>query len=119
MKKLKRILLVITILFAVFFTWVEIVNWHSKDMTYRQKILKTVYPALMWFTKLTKKNTMNLSHEKTIPPVSFYSLKATLNNGQVLDFGSLKGKKVLLVNTASNCGYTEQYDGLQRLSQEH
>ncbi|HVZ26536.1 MAG TPA: hypothetical protein VG842_10795, partial [Sediminibacterium sp.] len=50
-----------------------------------------------------------------VPPVSFYSLKVTDNKGQLFDFGSLKGKKVLIVNTASNCGFTGQYDELQRL----
>lgn len=37
-------------------------------------------------------------------------------NGTRLDFAQLKGKKVLLVNTASDCGYTGQYDDLQKLS---
>jgi len=49
---------------------------------------------------------------------SFYNLKTTLNNGDVLDFASLKNKKVLLVNTASDCGYTNQYDGLQALHEK-
>ncbi len=36
-------------------------------------------------------------------------------DGKVLKFSSLKGKKVLLVNVASECGYTYQYEGLQKL----
>lgn len=59
-----------------------------------------------------------LTNEKTQPPVSFYSLKATLGNGGEFDFTQLKGKKVLLVNTASNCGYTNQYDDLQKLNEQ-
>lgn len=51
------------------------------------------------------------------PPTSFYSLSTTLNNGKELPFEKLKGKKVLLVNTASNCGYTPQYAELQKLYQ--
>jgi glutathione peroxidase len=50
-----------------------------------------------------------------IPIVSFYSLSAILNNGNELIFEDLKGKKVLIVNTASNCGYTNQYSELQQL----
>ena len=51
------------------------------------------------------------------PPVSFYSLSGTLNNGKEFLFESLQGKFVLLVNTASECGYTGQYDNLEKLHQ--
>lgn len=119
MKKLKRFLVVLLVLIAAFAVYVEIVNRNSTNMTYRQKILKAVYPALMWFTKLAGKNTQQLSNEKAAPPVSFYSLKGSLNNGNNLDFASLKGKKVLLVNTASECGYTNQYDDLQKLAEQY
>jgi glutathione peroxidase len=88
-------------------------------MTYRQKILKAVYPALMWWTKITGKNTKTATNEKAAPLVSFYNLKSTLNNGKELDFSQLKGKKVLIVNTASDCGYTNQYDDLQKLNEQY
>lgn len=116
--KLKRFLIVLSILIITFFAYVAIVNRNSKNMTNRQKFLKAVYPVFMWWTKLTGKNSQELSGVKE-PPVSFYSQKATLINGDTLDMATLKGKKVLLVNTASECGYTNQYDDLQKLSQEH
>ena len=116
--KLKRLLFVLLILIITFFTYVEIANSNSKNMTYRQKVLKAAYPALMWWTKLTGKNTKALSGTKA-PPVSFYTQKGILINGDTIDFSSLKGKKVLLVNTASDCGYTKQYDDLQKLSEEY
>lgn len=119
MKFLKRFLLTVAILLLVFVAYVFYVNRNSKNMTFRQKVLKTVYPALMWWTKMSGKNTLRLSNQDKQPPVSFYSLHATLNNGSVFDFSSLQGKKVLLVNTASNCGYTEQYDALQKLYEEN
>jgi glutathione peroxidase len=46
---------------------------------------------------------------------SFYNLSATSLEGSPIDFETLKGKKVLLVNVASNCGLTPQYEGLQEL----
>lgn len=52
-------------------------------------------------------------------PVSFYSLQAILNNGETFNFNSLKGKKVLIVNTASDCGFTKQYEGLQELHENY
>lgn len=118
MKKLKRFLVVILILALVFFIYVEVVNRNSKNMTYRQKVLKAVYPVWMWWGKLTGKNAKELASKKE-PTVPFYSLQAELNSGTQLDFASLKGKKVLLVNTASNCGYTNQYEDLQKLSEQY
>ena len=88
-------------------------------MTYRQKVLKAVYPLLMWWTKLKGKNTTELSRQDIQPPVSFYSLKGTLNNGSEMKFETLRGKKVLLVNTASDCGYTNQYSDLQTISEQY
>ena len=119
MKRLKRFLLVIFILLVAFAGYVLYVNRNSKNMTLRQKVLKAVYPALMWWTKMRGKNVTELKNEQKQPPVSFYSLKGILNNGDTLDFANLKGKKIMLVNTASDCGYTDQYDALQKLSEQH
>jgi glutathione peroxidase len=46
---------------------------------------------------------------------SFYDLKMKAIDGKEIDFSQYKGKKVLIVNTASECGYTPQYDELQHL----
>jgi glutathione peroxidase len=117
-RKLKRALVVVLVFIIAFAVYVEVANRNSKNMTYRQKVLKAVYPVWMWWAKLTGKNTKELSGTKQ-PPISFYSLKAALNNGDTLDFSSLQGKKVMLVNTASDCGYTNQYSDLQKLSEQY
>jgi glutathione peroxidase len=87
-------------------------------MTVRQRFLRLIYPLWIWFAGKKGINTKNLSG-KTSPPVSFYQLKDRLNNGEPFDFTQLKGKKVMLVNTASDCGYTGQYDDLQKLSEQY
>ena len=46
---------------------------------------------------------------------SFYVLSAEDINGAIISMSSFKGKKVLVVNVASQCGYTPQYEGLQTL----
>lgn len=49
----------------------------------------------------------------------FHSLSATTLDGDVFNFGQLKGKRVMIVNTASRCGYTPQYKKLQALHEQH
>ena len=50
-----------------------------------------------------------------MPSSNFYDLKAVTIDGQEISFEQFKGKKVLIVNVASKCGYTYQYEGLQKL----
>ena len=45
----------------------------------------------------------------------FYDFKVKDINGNDFDFASLKGKKVMIVNTASKCGNTPQYEDLEKL----
>jgi glutathione peroxidase len=50
---------------------------------------------------------------------SFYNLSFTTLEGKEYRFEQLRGKFVLIVNTASACGYTKQYAGLQELWQQY
>jgi glutathione peroxidase len=88
-------------------------------MTIRQRILKTIYPLLMKLAGMKDKRNVTRNTAAVAPPVSFYTLQATANNGQPFDFASLKGQYVLLVNTASECGYTAQYAELEALHRQY
>ena len=89
-------------------------------MNIRQRITKFLYPLIMGFSKLRKKNSEVLSNTQKVEPLaSFYSLKGNLTDGKEISFETFKGKKVLLVNVASFCGYTSQYDGLEQLYKKH
>lgn len=50
---------------------------------------------------------------------SFYDFKVAGLDGKKIDFAKFKGKKVLVVNTASECGYTPQYAELQKLYDQY
>ena len=55
------------------------------------------------------------SYDSQPSPKDFYSLTSLTLDGEVFDFSSLKGKRVVIVNTASECGFTPQYEELQKL----
>jgi glutathione peroxidase len=46
---------------------------------------------------------------------SIYDFKIKSIDGEVIDFGKYKGKALLIVNTASKCGYTPQYTDLEKI----
>lgn len=50
---------------------------------------------------------------------SIHSFKVKSIDGGEIDFASFKGKKILVVNTASECGYTPQYEALQKVYEKY
>lgn len=50
---------------------------------------------------------------------TFHDFKAKAIDGKMLDFSEFKGKKILVVNTASKCGLTPQYEELEELNKEY
>ena len=91
----------------------EFKKYDGKAKKYRRPILPGYNGH--WASYFGKKLKIQINRDAVQPAVSFYSLKTTGIDGSDISFEKFKGKKVLLVNTASDCGYTAQYDDLQKL----
>lgn len=51
--------------------------------------------------------------------MNIYDFKAEKNDGEILDFEYLRGKVLLIVNTATGCGFTPQYEALEQLYRKY
>ena len=71
-----------------------------------KKIVLIVFTIFMFFLK----NTASANYEK-----KFYDFSIESITGETINFNDYKSKAVLIVNTASYCGFTKQYDELQEL----
>ena len=91
----------------------------KKDMSYRQSILKSIYPMIMWSTHSNGKKQSLENKNGATPSMSFYDLTMIAIDGTPFNFSNLKGKKIMIVNTASDCGYTGQYEALEKLQQQY
>ncbi len=70
------------------------------------KYLIIGFTLIMFFFK----NTVMADYEK-----NFFDFKIESIDGQIIDLNKYKNKAILIVNTASHCGFTKQYDELQKL----
>jgi len=88
-------------------------------MNLRQRIVKLFYPVLKNRLKSPATTLVLENKDNKQPLKSFYDLTVNLGNGKVVNFDTFKGKKVLLVNTASSCGFTPQFEKLQQLQDQY
>lgn len=116
----RQLFIWILALMGSFACYVWMVNINSKEMNTRQKILKAVYPLFTGAQKLFGGHVRAFRPPVLQrPPVSLYALSVLMNDGKTRPLADFRGKKILFVNTASDCGYTAQYDGLQKLSETY
>ena len=65
-------------------------------------------------TASTQSNNLHMQNS-TSEPRTIHAFKVEALDGSEIDFAQFKGKKILVVNTASKCGFTPQYAGLHSL----
>jgi glutathione peroxidase len=87
-----------------------------------KKILCLAYGALILFSCQNQAQTNKTKTPKTdkvMTKETIYQYKVEDLSGNTFDFASLKGKKILIVNTASKCGLTPQYKDLEAVYKEY
>lgn len=87
-----------------------------------KKILIMAYGALLLFSCQNQAQTNKIKTPKTdkvMTKETIYQFKVEDLSGNPFDFASLKGKKVMIVNTASKCGLTPQYKDLEAIYKEY
>jgi glutathione peroxidase len=60
-----------------------------------------------------------VSDATSTPNKTIYDFKVTDISGETFDFSTLKGKKIMIVNTASKCGLTPQYEQLEEVYKQY
>jgi glutathione peroxidase len=74
--------------------------------------MKTIKISLMFF--LLTFSSLVIAQDS-----GFYGFKVKTLDGGEFDFSTLKGKKVMIVNTASKCGFTPQYKELEEVYEQY
>ena len=74
--------------------------------------MKTILITILLFCTTLIAKTQNMKE-------SIHQFKVTNLYGESFDFSSLKGKKIMVVNTASECGLTPQYEQLQEVYEKY
>lgn len=82
-------------------------------------------PKTQKSTTTEQDNTINITEPTTmtegiigITNFHYFTINS-LDEGQTINMADFKGKKILIVNVASKCGYTSQYAGLQKLHEQY
>jgi len=74
------------------------------------------FSLMILLSGFSYKSIAKKTDDKSASKANFYDLKAISIDGEEVSFEKYKGKKILIVNVATKCGYTYQYEGMQKLN---
>jgi glutathione peroxidase len=90
----------------------------NKTRIMRNLLLITLTAIAGWITSISCGYDQKSTYQE-MKDTSFYSFEVTDIDGNPFRFSELKGKKVMIVNVASKCGFTPQYEKLQALYEKY
>ncbi len=91
----------------------------KKQLLFSLAALSVAMLMTSCFGKIKSRPENTTSTTENTNGMSFYDFKLKTLDGKELDFSQFKGKKVLIINTASKCGFTPQYEDLEKLHETH